>query len=80
MRAVPSASRWVRLDSTTHESRLAGTLKVTVRLFAGLRERAGAPTLELDVPEEGTVADLLRALHGTPVGDLPPRSFIVAGT
>src|SRR3954454_11567662 len=52
-------------------------MRLTVRLFAGLRERAGAPTLQLDLPEEGTVADLLAALGGTPL-DLPDRSFIVA--
>jgi molybdopterin converting factor subunit 1 len=53
-------------------------MQVTVRLFAGLRERAGAPTLELEVPEEGTVADLLGALQRTPLAGLPERSFIVA--
>jgi MoaE-MoaD fusion protein len=51
---------------------------LTVRLFAGLRERAGATTLDVDVPETGTVADLLDALEGTPVGGMPDRSFIVA--
>src|SRR4051812_10020243 len=51
---------------------------LTVRLFAGLRERAGASTLDVDVPETGTVADLLAALEGTPVGGMPDRSFIVA--
>ncbi len=53
-------------------------MQVTVRLFAGLRERAGASTLAVEVPEEGTVADLVGALDGTPVGGLPARSFIVA--
>src|SRR5437868_4590486 len=52
-------------------------MRLTVRLFAGLRERAGAPTLDLDLPDEGTVADLPRALDGTPL-ELPERSFIVA--
>jgi molybdopterin synthase catalytic subunit len=51
---------------------------LTVRLFAGLRERAGATTLDIDVPDSGTVADLLAALEGTPVGGMPDRSFIVA--
>jgi molybdopterin converting factor subunit 1 len=51
---------------------------LTVRLFAGLRERAGASTLDLEIPEAGTVADLLAALDGTPVGGMPDRSFIVA--
>lgn len=43
-----------------------------------MRERAGAPTLALEVPEDGTVADVLRALEGTALGGLPERSFIVA--
>ena len=38
---------------------------VRVRLFAQLRERAGAPVLELDLPEGARVADALAA-----VGDL----------
>ena len=53
-------------------------MRLTVRLFAGLRERAGAPTLDLEVPEPGTVADLLCALDATPLVGLPERSFIVA--
>src|SRR4051794_37874421 len=55
-----------------------GPMQVTIRLFAGLRERAGAPTLAVDVPQPGTVADLLAALEGTPLGGMPARSFIVA--
>jgi MoaE-MoaD fusion protein len=53
-------------------------MRLTVRLFAGLRERVGAPTLDLDVPEAGTVADVLGALDATPLAGLPERSFIVA--
>jgi molybdopterin synthase catalytic subunit len=34
-------------------------VKVTVRLFAALRERAGADRLELDLPEDARVADAL---------------------
>ena len=34
-------------------------MHVTVRLFAGLRERAGAPTVELELPEGARVADAL---------------------
>ncbi len=53
-------------------------MQMTVRLFAGLRRRAGAPSLDVEVPEDGTVADLLSALDGTPLGGLPARAFIVA--
>src|SRR5688572_15205946 len=53
-------------------------MEISVRLFAGLRDRAGSSELMLELPEAATVADLLRALGTTPLGDLPPRSFIVA--
>jgi molybdopterin synthase catalytic subunit len=33
-------------------------MRLTVRLFAGLKERAGAPTVELELPEPATVADV----------------------
>src|SRR6187431_2850572 len=53
-------------------------MQISVRLFAGLRDRAGSSELTVDLPEAATVADLLRALQDTPLGDLPSRSFIVA--
>jgi molybdopterin synthase catalytic subunit/molybdopterin converting factor small subunit len=37
-------------------------MKVTVRLFAILRQRAGRDTLELDLPENARVADALAAV------------------
>ena len=49
-----------------------------MRLFAGLRERAGADRVEVDLPEGASVADLLVAMGTTPVGELAPRSCIVA--
>lgn len=49
-----------------------------IRLFAGLRERAGAGSIEVEVPEPVTVGGLLAALATTPLGPLPPRSCIVA--
>jgi molybdopterin converting factor subunit 1 len=49
-----------------------------VRLFAGLRERAGSDRVEVELPDGASVADLLVALGGTPVGELAPRSCIVA--
>lgn len=47
-------------------------MRLTVRLFAGLRDRLGAETVDVELGEGATAADLLAAL------DLPPRSCIVA--
>lgn len=38
-------------------------MRLTVRLFAGLRQRAGSATVELELPEPATVADV-RAAFG----------------
>src|SRR5918992_839384 len=51
---------------------------VSVRLFAGLRERAGADRLEVELPDGARVADVLAAMAGTPVGALGPRECVVA--
>ena len=51
---------------------------VTVRLFAGLRERAGVGTVDVELPAGASVADLLAAMGGTPVGPLGPRQCVVA--
>ena len=53
-------------------------MRLTLRLFAGLRDRAGASSLDVELPDGARVADLLGALDGTPIGGLPERSFIVA--
>jgi MoaE-MoaD fusion protein len=45
---------------------------VSVRLFAGLRERAGSGRIELELPDEATVGDLLAAM------ELEPRSCVAA--
>ena len=45
---------------------------VTVRLFAGLRERAGSDRVQVELPEGARVADLLVAM------DVAPRSCVVA--
>jgi molybdopterin synthase catalytic subunit/molybdopterin converting factor small subunit len=45
---------------------------VTVRLFAGLRERAGRDRVEVELPDGAVVSDLLAAM------DLAPRSCVVA--
>jgi MoaE-MoaD fusion protein len=53
-------------------------MKVTVRLFAGLRERAGAEVVSVELPEGAVVRDLLAAMAGTPVGELVPGQCVVA--
>ena len=44
-------------------------MRIAVKLFAALRERAGARTLELDLPDGAVVADVWAALE---LGDEPP--------
>ena len=53
-------------------------MRVSVRLFAGLRERAGTDRLEVELPDDARVADVLAAMEGTPVGALRPRECVVA--
>jgi MoaE-MoaD fusion protein len=45
-------------------------MKVRIRLFAGLRERAGADQVELDLPEQASVRDALDRLGGI-TSDVP---------
>jgi molybdopterin synthase catalytic subunit len=45
---------------------------VNVRLFAGLRERAGSDRVQVELPDGARVADLLAAM------DVAPRSCVVA--
>jgi molybdopterin synthase catalytic subunit len=53
-------------------------MKVTVRLFAGLRERAGGQHVDVELPDEASVGDLLAAMASTPVGRLEPGQCVVA--
>jgi molybdopterin converting factor subunit 1 len=53
-------------------------VRVSVRLFAGLRERAGTDRLEVELPDDARVADVLAAMAATPVGALRPRECVVA--
>jgi molybdopterin converting factor subunit 1 len=53
-------------------------VRVSVRLFAGLRERAGSDRLEVELPDDARVADVLAAMASTPVGALRPRECVVA--
>ena len=43
-------------------------MQVRVRLFAGLRERAGAPELELELPDGARVADALERMRELTAG------------
>jgi molybdopterin synthase catalytic subunit len=53
-------------------------VNVSVRLFAGLRERAGSERIDVELPDGARVGDLLEALAGTPVGALRPGQCVVA--
>lgn len=46
-------------------------MKITVKLFARARDLAGSPTLEVDLPDAATAADL-RAALGEQVPALQP--------
>ena len=46
---------------------------MTVRLLAGLRERAGTRHIDVEVPDGATVGEPLGALRHTPVGEIAPR-------
>jgi molybdopterin synthase catalytic subunit len=54
------------------------SVHVSVRLFAGLRERAGADRVEVQVPDGAVVRDVLAAMGGTAVGALAPKQCVVA--
>lgn len=45
-------------------------MNVTVRLFAGLRERAGADAVDLELPDGARVADVLAQMDGV-IGGVP---------
>ena len=53
-------------------------MKVTVRLFAGLRERAGGQHVDVELPDGASVGELLAAMETTPVGRLEPGQCVVA--
>jgi molybdopterin synthase catalytic subunit len=53
-------------------------MTLSVRLFAGLRERAGSSRIEVELPDGASVADLLAAMASTPVGALQPGQCVVA--
>jgi molybdopterin synthase catalytic subunit len=56
-------------------------MTVTIRLFAMLRERAGRDSVEIELPEDATVADAFERLAAAPglgelVGKLPLRMAV----
>lgn len=52
-------------------------MTVTVLLFASYAEALGAPSIQLDVPADARVADLVGALHDrVGAGRLPPRPLV----
>ena len=54
-------------------------MDVTVRLFASLREHAGAGTVELELAEGATVADAIAQLRGGALAGLPENApFVTA--
>jgi MoaE-MoaD fusion protein len=53
-------------------------VNVSVRLFAGLRERAGSERIDVELPDGASVGDLLAAMGETPVGALRPGQCVVA--
>jgi MoaE-MoaD fusion protein len=54
------------------------TMTISVRLFAGLRERAGAGSIEVELPDGARAGDVLAAMASTAVGALEPGQCIVA--
>ena len=71
MRCVPSrpGAPWATSCSCSERRSLVGMV-VTIRLFAMLRERAGAGEIELDLPEGARVRDALDRLDDL-AGGLP---------
>lgn len=57
---------------------MIGVVDVNVRLFAVLREQAGAATLDLRLDDGATVADAISELRRGPLSGLPARAPLVA--
>lgn len=52
-------------------------MSVTVLLFASYADALGAPSLSVDLPEDATVADLVRAVRARPgAGCLPDQPMV----
>ncbi len=54
-------------------------MKITVKLFAGLRDRAGTGTIAVEVEREATVAEVIAAAEmATPLKWEAPSTLMVA--
>jgi len=51
---------------------------VTVQLFASCAEAFGAPTLQVPLPQDSTVEELVRRIRSLPAGQSVPGSTRVA--
>jgi molybdopterin synthase catalytic subunit len=52
-------------------------MRINVLLFASYADALGRPSVELDLPDDATVADLVRHLRATPgAGRLPARPLV----
>jgi molybdopterin synthase catalytic subunit len=65
-------------ENVTRRTLATMTMTISVRLFAGLRERAGAGAIEVELPDGARARDVLAAMAGTAVGALAPGQCIVA--
>ncbi|MDA1256818.1 MAG: MoaD/ThiS family protein [Chloroflexi bacterium] len=55
------------------------SMKVAVKLFAGLRDRAGIGDISLDLPDGATVSDAIDAAqHSTPIEWTVPTTLMAA--
>lgn len=55
---------------------ITDTMRVEVRLFGRYRELADRPSIDLELPEGATVADLVSELHRRDLGPLPARPVV----
>ena len=52
-------------------------MRIKVLLFASYADAIGSPSVELELPEDATVADLVRQLRSTPgAAHLPARPLV----
>ncbi len=67
------------MSTTPDNASITGSFRVTVRLFAGVRERAGTSSVEVRVAEGATVTDAIGAAAAIVPGELRmPKSVMLA--